>query len=135
MCPHCIIKAEYYINREGHTIMTIKITRNARAIGGILPTRIKIENEGNVELKDGESYFFMPKNEKTKIKVDQWFSGSQEVALDNNSKALIKVNTKAVVLQYSMFPFLVVGLLMTSILSTGIALTLCLASFFYSRKN
>ncbi|MBC1579145.1 hypothetical protein IA800_04525 [Listeria seeligeri] len=115
--------------------MTIKITRNARAIGGILPTKIKIENEGNVELKDGESYFFMPKNEKTKIKVDQWFSGSQEVELDNNNEALIKVNATAVVLQYSMFPFLFIGLLMTSVVSTGIALTLCLASLFYSRKN
>ncbi|MEE9753857.1 hypothetical protein VL763_08445 [Listeria seeligeri] len=115
--------------------MTIKITRNARAIGGILPTKIKIENEGNVELKDGESYFFMPKNEKTKIKVDQWFSGSQEVELDNNNEALIKVNATAVVLQYSMFPFLFIGLLMTSVVSTGIALVLCIASLFYSRKN
>ncbi|MBF2599814.1 hypothetical protein IA929_07300 [Listeria seeligeri] len=115
--------------------MTIKITRNARAIGGILPTKIKIENEGNVELKDGESYFFMPKNEKTKIKVDQWFSGSQEVELDNNNEALIKVNATAVVLQYSIFPFLFVGLLMTSGVSTGIALVLCIVSFFYSRKN
>lgn len=115
--------------------MTIKITRNARAIGGILPTKIKIENEGNVELKDGESYFFMPKNEKTKIKVDQWFSGSQEVELDNNNEALIKVNATAVVLQYSMVPFLFIGLLMTSVVSTGIALVLCIASLFYSRKN
>ncbi|WP_271004589.1 hypothetical protein [Listeria seeligeri] len=115
--------------------MTIKITRNARAIGGILPTKIKIENEGNVELKDGESYFFMPKNEKTKIKVDQWFYGSQEVELDNNNEALIKVNATAVVLQYSIFPFLFVGLLMTSGVSTGIALVLCIVSFFYSRKK
>lgn len=115
--------------------MTIKITRNARAIGGILPTKIKIENEGNVELKDGESYFFMPKNEKTKIKVDQWFSGSQEVELDNNNEALIKVNATAVVLQYSMFPFLFVGLLMTSGVSTGIALVLCIVSFFILGKT
>ncbi|EFR98468.1 conserved hypothetical protein, partial [Listeria ivanovii FSL F6-596] len=47
--------------------MTIKITRKAGTLGGISPTKIKIENEGNVELNDGESYFFMPKKEKTKV--------------------------------------------------------------------
>nr|WP_239079144.1 hypothetical protein [Listeria ivanovii] len=85
--------------------MTIKITRKAGTLGGISPTKIKIENEGNVELNDGESYFFMPKKEKTKVKVNRWFSGSQEVEIDNNNEALIKVNAKAVVLQYAMFPF------------------------------
>ncbi|MBC1481972.1 hypothetical protein HCJ52_00490 [Listeria sp. FSL L7-1485] len=115
--------------------MTIKITRKAGTLGGISPTKIKIENEGNVELNDGESYFFMPKKEKTKVKVNQWLSGSQEVELDNNSKVLLILNTKAIVLYYAMFPFLIVGFLMTSIVSTVIALTLCIASFFYARKN
>lgn len=115
--------------------MTIKITRKAGTLGGISPTKIKIENEGNVELNDGESYFFMPKKEKTKVKVNQWLSGSQEVELDNNSKVLLILNTKAIVLYYAMYPFLIVGFLMTSIVSTAIALTLCIASFFTLEKT
>ncbi|MBF2664588.1 hypothetical protein [Listeria seeligeri] len=114
--------------------MTIKITRRAGTLGGITPTKIKIENEGNVELNDGESYFFMPKNVKTKVKVNQWFSGSQEVELDNN-KVLIMLNTKAVILNYSFLPFLGVGLLGTNIVSMGIGVIICVISFFYSRKN
>ncbi|EFR98463.1 conserved hypothetical protein, partial [Listeria ivanovii FSL F6-596] len=60
---------------------------------------------------------------------------SQEVEIDNNNEALIKVNAKAVVLQYAMFPFFLGGLLMTSIVLMGISLALCIASLFYSRKN
>lgn len=135
MFPRYIIKLEYYINEGGQAKMTIKITRKAGTLGGISPTKIKIENEGNVELNDGESYFFMPKKEKTKVKVNRWFSGSQEVEIDNNNEALIKVNAKAVVLQYAMFPFFLGGLLMTSIVLMGISLALCIASLFYSRKN
>ncbi len=135
MLPRYIIKLEYYINKGGQATMTIKITRMAGTLGGISPTKIKIENEGNVELNDGESYFFMPKKEKTKVKVNRWFSGSQAVEIDNNSKVLLILNTKAVILYYAMFPFWIVGLLMTNILSMGIAITLCIASFLYSRKN
>lgn len=77
----------------------------------------------------------MPKMEKTKVCVTDWFYGSQEAVLENSNDVVVRINRKALILNYSMFPFLFFGLLATSWVSTVIALILCLASFFYSRKH
>ncbi|MBC1378000.1 hypothetical protein HB829_10560 [Listeria innocua] len=115
--------------------MTIKITRKTGIGGGITPVKIRIENEEIVKLDNHQSHFFMPKMEKTKVCVTDWFYGSQEAVLENSNDVIVRINRKALILNYSMFPFLFYGLVMTSLASTLIALGLCLASFFYSRKH
>lgn len=115
--------------------MTIKITRKTGIGSGITPVKIRIENEEIVKLDNHQSHFFMPKMEKTKVCVTDWFYGSQEAVLENSNDVIVRINRKALILNYSMFPFLFFGLLATSRVSTVIALILCLASFFYSRKH
>lgn len=77
----------------------------------------------------------MPKMEKTKVRVTDWFFGSQEAVLENSNDVIVRINRKALILNYSIFPFLFYGLVMTSLASTLIALGLFLASIFYSRKH
>ncbi|EAA0092118.1 hypothetical protein K9J90_001927 [Listeria innocua] len=115
--------------------MTIKITRKTGIGGGITPVKIRIENEEIVKLDNHQSHFFMPKMEKTKVRVTDWFFGSQEAVLENSNDVIVRINRKALILNYSMFPFLIYGLVMTSLASTLIALGLFLASIFYSRKH
>ncbi|CAC95385.1 TPA: hypothetical protein ACSK7M_000963 [Listeria innocua] len=115
--------------------MTIKITRKTGIGGGITPVKIRIENEEIVKLDNHQSHFFMPKMEKTKVRVTDWFFGSQEVVLENSNDVIVRINRKALILNYSMFPFLIYGLVMTSLASTLIALGLFLVSIFYSRKH
>ncbi|MBC2140478.1 hypothetical protein [Listeria innocua] len=115
--------------------MTIKITRRTGIGGGITPVKVRIENEEIVKLDNHQSHFFMPKMEKTKVRVTDWFFGSQEAVLENSNDVIVRINRKALILNYSMFPFLIYGLVMTSLASTLIALGLFLASIFYSRKH
>ncbi|EAD5842182.1 TPA: hypothetical protein ACSKPT_000845 [Listeria innocua] len=115
--------------------MTIKITRKTGIGSGITPVKIRIENEEIVKLDNHQSHFFMPKMEKTKVCVTDWFYGSQEAVLENSNDVIVRINRKALILNYSMFPFLIYGFVVTSVASTLIALGLCLASFFYSRKH
>ncbi|MBC2157139.1 hypothetical protein [Listeria innocua] len=115
--------------------MTIKITCKTGIGGGITPVKIRIENEEIVKLDNHQSHFFMPKMEKTKVRVTDWFFGSQEAVLENSNDVIVRINRKALILNYSMFPFLIYGLVMTSLASTLIALGLFLASIFYSRKH
>ncbi|EIS4901731.1 hypothetical protein L0903_000203 [Listeria innocua] len=115
--------------------MTIKITRKTGIGSGITPVKIRIENEEIVKLDNHQSHFFMPKMEKTKVCVTDWFYGSQEAVLENSNDVIVRINRKALILNYSMFPFLIYGFIVTSVASTLIALGLCLASFFYSRKH
>ncbi|EAD5710360.1 hypothetical protein [Listeria innocua] len=115
--------------------MTIKITRKTGIGGGITPVKIRIENEEIVKLDNHQSHFFMPKMEKTKVRVTDWFFGSQEAVLENSNDVIVRINRKALILNYSMFPFLIYGLVMTSLASTLIALGLFLVSIFYSRKH
>ncbi|EAD5687357.1 hypothetical protein [Listeria innocua] len=115
--------------------MTIKITRKTGIGGGITPVKVRIENEEIVKLDNHQSHFFMPKMEKTKVRVTDWFFGSQEAVLENSNDVIVRINRKALILNYSMFPFLIYGLVMTSLASTLIALGLFLASIFYSRKH
>ncbi|MBC2141728.1 hypothetical protein HCA89_05320 [Listeria innocua] len=115
--------------------MTIKITRKTGIGGGITPVKVRIENEEIVKLDNHQSHFFMPKIEKTKVRVTDWFFGSQEAVLENSNDVIVRINRKALILNYSMFPFLIYGLVMTSLASTLIALGLFLASIFYSRKH
>ncbi|EAE2471753.1 hypothetical protein ABW756_000944 [Listeria innocua] len=115
--------------------MTIKITRKTGIGGGITPVKIRIENEEIVKLDNHQSHFFMPKMEKTKVRVTDWFFGSQEAVLENSNDVIVRINRKALILNYSMFPFLIYGLVMTSLASMLIALGLFLASIFYSRKH
>ncbi|EAD5704521.1 hypothetical protein ACU8IW_002428 [Listeria innocua] len=115
--------------------MTIKITRKTGIGGGITPVKIRIENEEIVKLDNHQSHFFMPKMEKTKVRVTDWFFGSQEAVLENSNDVIVRINRKALILNYSIFPFLFYGLVMTSLASTLIALGLFLASIFYSRKH
>lgn len=102
---------------------------------GITPVKIRIENEEIVKLDNHQSHFFMPKMEKTKVCVTDWFYGSQEAVLENSNDVVVRINRKALLLNYSMFPFLFYGFVMTSLFATLIALGLCLVSFFYSRKH
>ncbi|ELD8291781.1 hypothetical protein QJJ63_002777 [Listeria innocua] len=115
--------------------MTIKITRKTGIGGGITPVKVRIENEEIVKLDNHQSHFFMPKMEKTKVRVTDWFFGSQEAVLENSNDVIVRINRKALILNYSMFPFLIYGLVMTSLASTLIALGLFFASIFYSRKH
>ncbi|MBC1408346.1 hypothetical protein [Listeria innocua] len=115
--------------------MTIKITRKTGIGSGITPVKIRIENEEIVKLDNHQSHFFMPKMEKTKVCVTDWFYGSQEAVLENSNDVIVRINRKALILNYSMFPFLIYGFIVTSLASTLIAFGLCLASFFYSRKH
>ncbi|EAD5716111.1 TPA: hypothetical protein LWK74_002559 [Listeria innocua] len=115
--------------------MTIKITRKTGIGGGITPVKVRIENEEIVKLDNHQSHFFMPKMEKTKVRVTDWFFGSQEAVLENSNDVIVRINRKALILNYSMFPFLIYGLVMTSLASTLIALGLFLVSIFYSRKH
>ncbi|ELY0462326.1 hypothetical protein SLM20_001604 [Listeria innocua] len=115
--------------------MTIKITRKTGIGGGITPVKVRIENEEIVKLDNHQSHFFMPKMEKTKVRVTDWFFGSQEAVLENSNDVIVRINRKALILNYSMFPFLIYGLVMTSLASTLIVLGLFLASIFYSRKH
>ncbi|EMX5393859.1 hypothetical protein ACNRUQ_002563 [Listeria innocua] len=115
--------------------MTIKITRKTGIGGGITPVKVRIENEEIVKLDNHQSHFFMPKMEKTKVRVTDWFFGSQEAVLENSNDVIVRINRKALILNYSIFPFLFYGLVMTSLASTLIALGLFLASIFYSRKH
>ncbi|EIL5149509.1 hypothetical protein LL198_002341 [Listeria innocua] len=115
--------------------MTIKITRKTGIGGGITPVKVRIENEEIVKLDNHQSHFFMPKMEKTKVRVTDWFFGSQEAVLENSNDVIVRINRKALILNYSMFPFLIYGLVMTSLASMLIALGLFLASIFYSRKH
>nr|WP_152731800.1 hypothetical protein [Listeria monocytogenes] len=128
-----IIKITY--SQGGEATVTIKITRKTGIGSGITPVKIRIENEEIVKLDNHQSHFFMPKMEKTKVCVTDWFYGSQEAVLENSNDVIVRINRKALILNYSMFPFLFFGLLATSWVSTVIALILCLASFFYSRKH
>nr|WP_202065910.1 hypothetical protein [Listeria monocytogenes] len=128
-----IIKITY--SQGGEATVTIKITRKTGIGSGITPVKIRIENEEIVKLDNHQSHFFMPKMEKTKVCVTDWFYGSQEAVLENSNDVIVRINRKALILNYSMFPFLFFGLLATSWVSTVIALILCLASFFYSRKD
>lgn len=86
--------------------MTIKITRKTGIGSGITPVKIRIENEEIVKLDNHQSHFFMPKMEKTKVCVTNWFYGSQEAVLENNNDVIVRINRKALILNYSMFPFL-----------------------------
>ncbi|EGP9295394.1 hypothetical protein [Listeria monocytogenes] len=115
--------------------MTIKITRKTGIGSGITPVKIRIENEEIVKLDNHQSHFFMPKMEKTKVCVTDWFYGSQEAVLENSNDVVVRINRKALLLNYSMFLFLFYGFVMTSLFATLIALGLCLVSFFYSRKH
>ncbi|ECR2338912.1 hypothetical protein F1F77_03220 [Listeria monocytogenes] len=115
--------------------MTIKITRKTGIGSGITPVKIRIENEEIVKLDNHQSHFFMPKMEKTKVCVTDWFYGSQEAVLENSNDVVVRINRKALLLNYSMFPFLFYDFVMTSLFATLIALGLCLVSFFYSRKH
>ncbi|EAE8345891.1 hypothetical protein BOQ23_02940 [Listeria monocytogenes] len=115
--------------------MTIKITRKTGIGGGITPVNIRIESEEVIKLDNHQSHFFMPKMEKTKVRATDWFFGSQEAILENSNDVIVRINRKALLLNYSMFPFLFYGLVMTSLIATLIALGLCLVSFFYSRKH
>ena len=115
--------------------MTIKITRKTGIGSGITPVKIRIENEEIVKLDNHQSHFFMPKMEKTKVCVTDWFYGSQEAVLENSNDVVVRINRKALLLNYSMFPFLFYCFVMTSLFATLIALGLCLVSFFYSRKH
>ncbi|HAC5530748.1 TPA_asm: hypothetical protein GZZ72_08755 [Listeria monocytogenes] len=115
--------------------MTIKITRKTGIGSGITPVKIRIENEEIVKLDNHQSHFFMPKMEKTKVCVTDWFYGSQEAVLENSNDVVVRINRKALLLNYSMFPLLFYGFVMTSLFATLIALGLCLVSFFYSRKH
>ncbi|EKP1627924.1 hypothetical protein P3F80_001831 [Listeria monocytogenes] len=115
--------------------MTIKITRKTGIGSGITPVKIRIENEEIVKLDNHQSHFFMPKMEKTKVCVTDWFYGSQEAVLENSNDVVVRINRKALLLNNSMFPFLFYGFVMTSLFATLIALGLCLVSFFYSRKH
>ncbi|HAC3176083.1 TPA_asm: hypothetical protein GZK45_07880 [Listeria innocua] len=115
--------------------MTIKITRKTGIGSGITPVKIRIENEEIVKLDNHQSHFFMPKMEKTKVCVTDWFYGSQEAVLENSNDVIVRINRKALILNYSMLPFLFYGFVVTSVASTLIALGLCVASFFYSRKH
>lgn len=86
--------------------MTIKITRKTGIGSGITPVKIRIENEEIVKLDNHQSHFFMPKMEKTKVCVTDWFYGSQEAVLENSNDVIVRINRKALILNYSMFPFL-----------------------------
>ncbi|MBC1375944.1 hypothetical protein HCB45_10010 [Listeria sp. FSL L7-0091] len=115
--------------------MTIKITRKTGIGGGITPVNIRIENEEIVKLDNHQSHFFMPKMEKTKVRATDWLYGSKEEILENSNDVIVRINRKALILNYSMFPFLFYGLVMTSFASTLIGLGLFLVSIFYSRKH
>ncbi|MBC2330420.1 hypothetical protein [Listeria swaminathanii] len=115
--------------------MTIKITRKTGIGGSITPVNIRIENEEVIKLDNHQSHFFMPKMEKTRVRATDWFFGSQEAILENSNDVIVRINRKALLLNYSMFPFLFYGFVMTSLVATLIALGLCLTSFFYSRKH
>lgn len=128
-----IIKITY--SQGGEATVTIKITRKTGIGSGITPVKIRIENEEIVKLDNHQSHFFMPKMEKTKVCVTDWFYGSQEAVLENSNDVVVRINRKALLLNYSMFPFLFYGFVMNSLFATLIALGLCLVSFFYSRKH
>ncbi|MBC2274415.1 hypothetical protein HCB12_13405 [Listeria welshimeri] len=115
--------------------MTIKITRKTGIGGGITPVNIKINNEEIVKLNNHQSHFFMPKIEKTKVRANDWFFGSKETILENSNDVVVRINRKALILNYSMLPFIFWGFVMTNVVSTIIGLVLCLASIFYGRKH
>lgn len=115
--------------------MTIKITRKTGIGGGITPVNIKINNEEIVKLNNHQSHFFMPKIEKTKVRANDWFFGSKETILENSNDVVVRINRKALILNYSMLPFIFWGLVMTNMVSTIIGLILCLASIIYGRKH
>ncbi|MBC1807704.1 hypothetical protein LAX75_00470 [Listeria cossartiae] len=115
--------------------MTIKITRKTGIGGSITPVNIRIDNEEIVKLDNYQSHFFMPKVEKTKVRVTNWFYGSEEAILENSSDVIVRINRKALILNYAMFPFLFYGLVGTSWVSAVVGLCLFVASCIYSRKH
>ncbi|MBC1544247.1 hypothetical protein [Listeria cossartiae] len=115
--------------------MTIKITRKTGIGGSITPVNIRIDNEEIVKLDNYQSHFFMPKVEKTKVRVTNWFYGSEEAILENSSDVVVRINRKALILNYAMFPFLFYGLVGTSLVSAVVGLCLFVASCIYSRKH
>ncbi|MBC2192237.1 hypothetical protein HCB44_08045 [Listeria sp. FSL L7-0229] len=115
--------------------MTIKITRKTGIGGSITPVNIRIDNEEIVKLDNYQSHFFMPKVEKTKVRVTNWFYGSEEAILENSSDVIVRINLKALILNYAMFPFLFYGLVGTSLVSAVVGLCLFVASYIYSRKH
>ncbi|MBC1987431.1 hypothetical protein HCJ71_09105 [Listeria sp. FSL L7-0478] len=115
--------------------MTIKITRKTGIGGSITPVNIRIDNEEIVKLDNYQSHFFMPKVEKTKVRVTNWFYGSEEAILENSSDVIVRINRKALILNYAMFPFLFYGLVGTSLVSAVVGLCLFVASCIYSRKH
>lgn len=88
-----IIKITY--SQGGEATVTIKITRKTGIGSGITPVKIRIENEEIVKLDNHQSHFFMPKMEKTKVCVTDWFYGSQEAVLENSNDVVVRINRKA----------------------------------------
>lgn len=115
--------------------MTIKVKRNTGIVGFATPITLKMNNEVIKKLKNNEEYIISPESEKVTVEANQWFFGSEEKQVVDNSMIAVKTNSTAllyytltlaaiIVARFAHLPILsVIGLI-------GIAITIN-----YSTKN
>lgn len=115
--------------------MSIKVKRNTGMMGGASPVSLKVNSQVVKKLKNNEEYTISLDSEKTNIKANQWFFGSEEKQVEKGSTVNIKINSQALMLYLVSLIVVILGGFSNIILLSLIGLIGMIITIIYSTKH
>lgn len=104
-------------------------------MGGASPVSLKVNNQVVKKLKNNEEYTISLDSEKTNIKANQWFFGSEEKQVEKGSTVNIKINSQALMLYLISLIVVIFGGFSNIILLSLIGLIGIIITIIYSIKH
>lgn len=115
--------------------LTIKVKRNTGMMGVASPVSLKVNSQVVKKLKHNEEYTISLDSEKTNIKANQWFFGSEEKQVEKGSTVNIKINSQALMLYLVSLIVVILGGFSNIILLSLIGLIGMIITIMYSTKH
>ncbi|NPC91996.1 hypothetical protein HOO54_07155 [Bacillus sp. WMMC1349] len=114
--------------------MSIKVKRKTGMIGRIAGVVLLVNSKEVAKLRENEEYIIDSTNIPIKIKAKQQGLKSPEIEVENYSDVEIKINPNALWLYIMSIGLVVMGSLLTPIMSV-LGLISIIGTFSYSRKK
>ncbi|MEN2768982.1 hypothetical protein [Ornithinibacillus xuwenensis] len=114
--------------------MSIKVRRNTGVMGGMMSVSLLIDSKKAAKLSENEEFIVDSTNIPTKIKAKQWYFGSPEMEVEDDSNVEITINPIAMLLLFLSMALIFAGSLLLPVL-TVLGIVSCFATIFYATKN
>ncbi|GAF65100.1 hypothetical protein BTS2_1998 [Bacillus sp. TS-2] len=115
--------------------MAVTIKRRTGIIGMGSKIDLKVNGKLVTKLKNNEVYQVDAKNNEMKVKVNQWFFGSQEKNVTDGQTIEVKTNMMAILLFFVSFIFLFAGSFTSQPILLVLALALIVSTIVFGGKG